>query len=319
MPFCYSERNLSRFPDLPVTLKQLMLLREIARQSLNMSKAATALYTSQPGISRQIQLLEEELGVRILVRRKNRTLGYTDIGKSILEAAQRLLTEVDTIKAMAAEARREHGRLAIVTTHLHARYTLLGPVSDFIHRYPDVELHLKEAEPDDIPRLLEANEADIGVSTERLAPHAALTQLRGETMKRSLIMPRGHALARKKQVTLEDICRYPLLGYGPRARTGQIINEAFEARGIRPRYLISVGDSDVVKAYVGKGLGIAILPAIAWSRETDTDIQARDVTALFPRSTMTISFRRNAYLRRYAIDFIRMVPGVHREELKTLA
>lgn len=301
-----------------MTLKQLLFLREIARQSLNMSKAAAALYTSQPGISRQIQSLEEELGVRILVRRRNRTLGYTDIGKSILEAAQRLLTEVDTIKAMAADARRERGRLAIVTTHLHARYTLLDAVSAFIERYPDVELHLKEAEPDDIPRMLEANEADIGVSTETLAPQPALTQLRGQAMKRSLITPRGHPLTRAKQVTLEDICRYPLLGYGPRSRTGQIVNEAFEARGIRPRYLISVGDSDVVKAYVGRGLGIAILPAIAWSRESDPDIQARDVTALFPRSTMTVSVRRNAYLRRYAIAFIRMMPGMHADEVKRL-
>jgi LysR family transcriptional regulator, cys regulon transcriptional activator len=301
-----------------VTLKQLMLLREVARQSLNMSKAAAALYTSQPGISRQIQLLEEELGVPILARRKNRTLGYTDVGKSILEAAQRLLNEADSIKAIAAEARRERGRLAIVTTHLHARYTLLDPVSAFIQRYPDVELHLMEAEPDNIPRLLDANEADIGVSTEMLASQPTLTQLRGPAMKRSLITPRGHPLIRSRQVTLEDICRYPLLGYSARSRTGQIINGAFEAQGIRPRYLISVGDSDVVKAYVGRGLGIGILPAIAWSAETDTEIQARDVTALFPRSTMTISFRRNAYLRKYAIDFIRMVPGVHKDDIRTL-
>ncbi len=302
-----------------MTLKQLMLLREIARQSLNMSKAAAALYTSQPGISRQIQLLEEELGVPILARRKNRTLGYTEIGKSILEAAQRLLNEADSIKAMAAEARRERGRLGIVTTHLHARYTLLDPVSAFIQRYPDVELHIMEAEPDNISRMLDANEADIGVSTEMLSSQPTLMQLRGPTMKRSLITPRDHPLTRKKQLRLEDISRYPLLGYSSRSRTGQIINEAFEAQGIRPRYLISVGDSDVVKAYVGKGLGIAILPAIAWSEAADTDIQARDVTALFPRSTMTISFRRNAYLRKYAIDFIGMVPGMHKEDIRALA
>lgn len=302
-----------------MTLKQLMMLREVARQSLNMSKAAAALYTSQPGLSRQIQLLEEELGVPILARRKNRTLGYTDIGRSILEAAQRLLNEADSIKAMAAEARGDRGRLAIVTTHLHARYTLLEPVSAFIARYPDVQLHLMEAEPDNIPRLLESNEADIGVSTEMLAEHPTLTLLRGQTVRRSLIVPRGHPLARKKQVKLADICEYPLLGYSHRSRTGQIINEAFEAQGIRPRYLISVGDSDVVKAYVGKGLGIAILPAMAFDEDVDTYVQARDVTALFPRSTMTISFRHNAYLRKYAVDFIRMVPGVNRDDVKALA
>lgn len=302
-----------------VTLKQLLFLREIARQSLNMSKAAAALYTSQPGISRQIQLLEDELGIPILVRRKNRTLGYTDAGKAILEAAQRLLNEVESIKSIAAQARGDRGRLAIVTTHLHARYTLLDPVSAFIQRYPDVELHLMEAEPDNIPRLLEANEADIGVSTEVVTGHPALTHLRGEVMKRSLIVPRAHPLARKKVVSLADISRYPLLGYSPRSRTGQIISGAFDAQGIRPRYLISVGDSDVVKAYVVKGLGIAILPAIAWTADGERDIIARDVTPLFPRSMMTISFRRDAYLRPYAVDFIRMVPGVHKEDLKSLA
>lgn len=301
-----------------MTLKQLALLREIARQSLNMSKAAAALYTSQPGISRQIQLLEEELGVPILVRRKNRTLGYTDIGRSILEAAQRLLNEADSIKAMAAEARRERGRLAIVTTHLHARYTLLDPVADFIRRFPDVELRLMEAESDSIPRLLEANEADIGVSTELLPAQPALTQLRGPVMKRSLIMPRGHALARRKQVKLEDIAGYPLLGYSAPSRTGQIIDEAFEAQGLKPRYLISVGDSDVVKAYVARGLGIAIVPTLALPDAEAAGIRARDVTPLFPRSTMTISFRRNAYLRKYATDFIRMVPGMRKDEVAAL-
>ena len=303
-----------------MTLKQLALLREIARQSLNMSKAAAAMYMSQPGISRQIQLLEDELGVPILVRRKNRTLGYTEIGRSILDAAQRLLNEADSIKARAAEARRERGRLAIVSTHLHARYTLLDPVAAFIERYPDVELRLMEAESDAIPRLLEANEADVGVTTELVtSSHPALTQLRGPTMKRSLIVPRDHPLAARKAVTLEDIARYPLLGYSAPSRSGQIVDQAFAARGLEPRWLISVGDSDLVKAYVARGLGIAIVPALALSDAPRAGMQSRDVTPLFPRSTLAISVRRNAYLRRYAIDFIRMIPGIAREDLKALA
>ena len=196
-----------------------MFLREIARQSLNMSKAAAALYTSQPGVSRQIQLLEEELGVPILVRRKNRTLGYTDAGKAILDAAQRLLNEAESIRAIAAQARGDGGRLAIVTTHLHARYTLLDPVSAFVARYPDVELNLMEAEPDNIPRLLESNEADIGVTTEVLPGHPALTYLRGAAMKRSLIMPREHPLARRKQVKLADkICNLRDIATSPPAK-----------------------------------------------------------------------------------------------------
>ncbi len=302
----------------PVTLKQLMFLREVARQALNMSKAATALYTSQPGISRQIQLLEQELGVPLLVRRKNRTLGFTDVGHSILEASQRMLNEADSIKSMAAEARGDRGRLAIVTTHLHARYTLLDPVASFIGRYPDVELQLMEAEPDNIPRLLESNEADIGVSTEIRWSHPTLTLLSGETIRRSLIMPRGHPLAKKRHIALGDISGYPLLGYNPRSRTGQIIAETFRAHGIRPRYLVSVGDSDVIKAYVAKGLGIAVLPGLAFDARIDTKLEARDVTGLFPKSTITVSFRRNAYLRKYVIDFVRRVSGLTTEQIAAL-
>jgi LysR family cys regulon transcriptional activator len=197
---------------------------------------------------------------------------------------------------MAADARRDRGRLAIVTTHLHARSTLLDPVCNFVARYPDVKLQLVESEPDSIPRLLESNEADIGVSTESERSHPA----------------------RRKHIDLAAISRYPLLGYHPTSRTGQIITGAFHAHGIRPRFLMSVGDSDVIKAYVAQGLGIAVLPALALDSKVDTRLDARDVTALFPTSTITVSFRRNAYLRRYVIDFIATIPGLSPEEIAAL-
>ena len=294
-----------------MTLRQLALLREVARQSLNMSKAAAALHTSQPAISRQIQLLEEELGAKLLVRRRNRTLGFTDLGKAVLAKAQHVLNEADSIRSMAEDdVSDRQGRLALVTSHLHARYTLLDPVSAFVRRYPDVQLQLMEADPEHIPRMLEANEADLGITTELERGQPAPAQLAGPTIRRILIMPKGHALAGRRKVELRDIAQFPLLGYNPPTHTGRVIAQTLRGSGIHPRYLISVSDSDVIKAYVSKGLGIAVIPALAFDSHLDPAIESKDVTHLFPKSVLTVSFRREAYLRKYVIDFIRMVlPG----------
>jgi LysR family cys regulon transcriptional activator len=291
-----------------MTLKQLRLLQEIARRSMNISQAAAALYTSQPGVSRQIQLLEAELGVDLLLRRKNRILALTEAGQRVLEAAQRLLNEAENIRRIADESKHSAGgRLALATSHLHARYTLLRPVKAFTARYPDVDLHLLQADADDIPRLVAENAADIGVSTELTADHPALVLLPGGTVQRTLIMPPGHPLAGKAGLTLADLARYPVVGYHARSRGGQIISRTFREAGIEPRFVVSAADSDVIKAYVAEGLGIAVVPAPAIDPDSDTNLHAADVTALFPKSVMMISVRRDAYLRGYLTDFIRMI------------
>jgi LysR family cys regulon transcriptional activator len=207
-----------------MTLQQIRYLREIERQALNISNAAAALHTSQPGVSRQIQLLEQELGVELLARRKNRVLGFTAAGKEILKAGQRMLNEAENIRLIAGEMRAEgKGRLTLATSHLHARYSLLGPVTAFTRRYPDVELNLLQADPDDIPALVEVGEADIGISTEVARRYPGLVALPAGTIRRSLIVPRGHPLSGRKRVALADIANYPIVGYSPRFRGGQII------------------------------------------------------------------------------------------------
>ena len=299
-----------------MTLKQLGFLREIARQSLNMSSAAIALHTSQPGVSRQLQELERDLGVELLVRRKNRVLALTDAGREILAAAQRMLNEADNIRLIAADRRNETGgRLALATSHLHARYTLLAPVKEFTRRYPEVQLHLLQADPDDVPRLIESNEADVGISTDVTGAHPALALLPAGPLRRSVIMPSGHPLARRKKPLLADLARYPIVGYSPRSRGGQIIAKTFRDHGIDARFVVSANDSDVIKAYVEEGLGIAIVPTLAAAGRMDK-LHVADVTHLFPQSVTVISLRRDIYLRRHLTDFIQMlVPQLTREAI----
>ena len=291
-----------------MTLKQLRFLREISRQSFNISAAAVALHISQPGVSRQIQLLEQELGMELLVRRTNRILDLTETGRAILQSAERLLNEMENIALIAADARNEgSGRLVLATSHLHARYTLPVPVREFSQRYPDVQLHLLQADPDDITKLVESREADIGVSTELAQGHPDLVQLSAHPLRRSVIMPKGHPLSRKKRIVLADFADYPFVSYHPRSRGGQIIGKAFRDAGISARHVVSASDSDVIKAYVTEGLGIAVVPAIALDPHADAGLHAVDVTRLFPESLMTVSLRRGTHLRRYLTDFIAMV------------
>jgi len=301
-----------------VTLKQLRYLREIARHQLNISAAATALHTSQPGVSRQLQLLEQELGVDLLVRRANRILGLTEPGHAILAVAERLLGETESIALIAADARNEGaGRLVLATSHLHARYTLPVPVRIFAQRYPDVQLHLLQADSDDIQKLVESRDADIGVSTELGHDNPALVVLPAAVIRRSLIMPRGHALSRKKHPGLDDIARYPIVSYHPRSRGGQVIAQAFRDGGVTVRHVVSASDSDVIKAYVTEGLGIAIVPTMALDPAGDARLHAVDVTQLFPESMMTVSLRRGTHLRRYLTDLIQMVvPQLGREDVE---
>lgn len=291
-----------------MTLQQLRILREIARHANNLSSAAAALHTSQPGVSRQVQLLERELGVELLVRRKNRITGLTEPGRAVLAAAERALGEAENIRLIAAEHNREEGgRLTIATSHLHARYTLLSPIKTFALRYPGVRLHMRQADPDEILRLVAAGEADIGVSTEVGGERSDLLLLSGRVVERSLIMPLGHMLTKQQRVTLADIAQYPLVGYHPKQRGGQIIGDTFRARGLVPKLVVSAIDSDIIKAYVAEGIGIAVIPTLALDLEADRAIKAVDVTALFPKSVMTVSLRRDVYLRRFIPDFIRLV------------
>ncbi len=297
-----------------ITLQQLRCLREIARQSLSVTNAAAALDASQPGVSRQIQALERALGVRLLVRSKNRLLGLTEAGQTIVALAERVIGDIENMQAVAADARAEHqGKLRVATTHLHARYSLPPAIKRFSAEHPQVDFQLQQVDAERIASLVEHGEAELGVSTDAPGESEALVLLEAAVVKRSLIVPRGHPLAARKRLTLEELARYPFLGYHPRSSSGRVIAQAFEESGIRPRYVVSAHDSDVIKAYVAEGLGIAVVPSVAVD-PSDGALHAADVTALFPRSRMVISLRRGIYARRYVTDFIAMLAPQWRRE-----
>ena len=291
-----------------MTLRQLSLLQAIARNSFNISTAADACHTSQPGASRQMALLEQELGVKLLVRRKNRILGLTAVGQEILEIANQMLNQAENIKLISADERGDSGGpLIIATSHLHARYTLRTPTKIFSKKHPNVELQLLQAETENIVSLVETGAAHIGISTLLPSNHQTLLLLQSALIKRSAIMPKGHVLSKKKRLSLDDLARHPIVGYHSASTAGRLLINAFQSKGLIPRFVVSANDSDVIKTYVSEGLGVAIVPTLSIENTERDEIAAIDTTALFPKTFMTICLRQDRHFRNYLTDFIALI------------
>ena len=294
-----------------MTLQQLTFLREIVRHGMNISAAAAALRISQPGMSRQIHILEQSLGLPILVRGRNRIVGLTEFGAAVAKAGERLLNEAENVRQIAADATIGGGRLVVATSRLHARYTLLEPFKRLKADYPEVELLLLQSESDHILQLVQSGEAGIGVSTRTEADAANVPNdvalLGGPELRRSAILPKGHPLARCRHLTLAEIAEYPLVGYGPNAQTGLQVIEAFSKLGLVPRYVVRASDSDIIQGFVAQGLGIGIVPTASIEGKLGLNLVARDVTSHLSRARTMISLRRGSYLRPYLVDFIRMI------------
>ena len=288
-------------------LQQLRYLREVARRGLNVSEAAEALHTSQPGISKQIRLLEDELGVQILIRHGKRVVDVTEPGRIIIDIADRMLQEAENLKRVGQEFGGEHaGALAIATTHTQARYALPPVVERFRERYPKVRLSLREGSPAQIAELMAAGEADIAIVTESPAHFEELVTLPCYQWNRCVITPLKHPLGAEKRLTLEALARYPLVTYDFAFNPESPIKRAFDARGLQPSVALTAIDADVIKTYVELGVGVGILAAMAFDPARDTGLKFIDASHLFEASTTHIGIRRNTYLRRYVYDFIEM-------------
>ena len=288
-----------------MTLQQLRYLCGIVREGYSVSRAARALATSQPAISKQIRLLESELGADLLIRRSNRILGLTAAGEAIIEAAQRTLWEADNLERITAElTQKGAGRLVIATTHMYARYVLRPVIRDFVASHRDVQLVLRQGIPSMIAQWVAAGEADIGLSGIPLDLHAELVLLPFAALTRSLFVPRRHPLARERRLTLRAIARFPIITLDQGMEGGRRVMEAFASAGIAPNIVLSAIDADVVKAYVELGLGVAVLLAVAYEPERDRALRLIDAAHLFQPTTPHIVLRHGKHLPPYMHDFI---------------
>lgn len=292
-----------------MNLQQLRYLCGIADQGLNLSKAAQALHTSQPGISRQIRLLEEELGTELLVRQGNRITALTESGRNSLEIARRILRDVDNLRAVGADhAGDDTGTLVLATTHVHARYILMPMVRQFRERFPGVNLSLRQGNPDQIVQLVAKGGADLGLCTAPTMPTPSLAQLPCYRFGRAVLVTRGHPLLRKtKRLALADLASYPMINLDSAFAGGIAVESAFVASGITPNVVLTATDADVIKAYVAAGMGIATLPEVAFNAKRDSELRMIEARHLFEPSISYVWLNRHQYLRGYASEFIRML------------
>jgi LysR family cys regulon transcriptional activator len=288
-------------------IQQLRYLSEIARRDLSVSAAAEALHTSQPGVSRQVKDLEEELGVAIFVRHGRRLTGLTEPGRAILTIAERILAEVANLKRAGQEfANEKLGSLTIATTHTQARYALPKAVAAFKRRYPDVQLVIHQGTPTQICEMVLRGEAELAIATEQIAEYPELVSLPCYQWNRCVVVPARHPLARVKPLTLEAVARYPIVTYDFAFANRSLVEKAFEQRSLQPKVVLTALDADVIKTYVELGLGVGIMAAMAFNPRRDAGLKALDAAHLFEASTTRLGIKRGAYLRRYAYEFIEM-------------
>jgi LysR family cys regulon transcriptional activator len=290
-----------------MNLQQLRYLNEIVRRGLNVSGAADALYTSQPGISKQIKLLEEELGIQIFVRNGKRIVAMTEPGKGIFAIAQRMLHDAENLKQVAQEFQaQDTGHLTLATTHTQARYALPPVVKKFMTRYPKVQLALHQGNPTQIAEQVLSGEADVAIATESLTQYDGLITLPCYQWHHCVIVPSAHPLLDDTPLTLAKIAQYPIITYDFAFSGRGKINAAFDQAGIIPNVALTAIDADVIKTYVELGLGIGILADIAFIPDRDQHLRMIPAQHLFQPSTTRIAFRKNEYLRGYVYDFIQL-------------
>lgn len=289
-----------------MNLQQLRSVREAVRRGFNLTEVAAMLHTSQPGVSRQIRELEEELGVDIFVRAGKRLTRLTPPGEALLPMVERMLLEADNLRRAGADFRAsERGRLSIAATHSQARYALPQVVRDFRALYPQVSLHLHQGSPSQVAEMLLSGEADIGVATEALACYENLLTLPCYRWSHSIVVPPGHALLDAQgPVTLEMLAAHPIITY-EQGFTGRAhIDKAFEAAGMAPDVVLTAMDADVIKTYAELGMGVGIIASIAFDAERDRHLRAIDARHLFEVNLTRLALRRDAWLRGYAYSFI---------------
>ena len=292
-----------------MNLHQFRFVQEAARNNLNLTEAAKALHTSQPGVSKAIIELEEELGVEIFARHGKRLKRITEPGQHVLRSIEVILREVGNLKRIGEQfSAQDSGTLSIATTHTQARYVLPAPVAKLRAAYPKVNVSLHQGSPDQVARMVLDEVAEVGIATESLADYPDLVTLPCYEWQHMLVMPTGHPLAAKERISLEDLAAEPLITYHPSFTGRTRIDAAFAQKKLHPRIALEAIDSDVIKTYVRLGLGIGIVAEMAVREDgSNSDLVVRPLGALFGQNVARIAFKRSAYLRNFVLEFAHML------------
>jgi len=295
-------------------LQQLRYIVEVLNNNLNVSATAEALFTSQPGISKQVRMLEDELGIQIFGRSGKHLTHVTTAGQDVINIAQQILSKVEGIKAVAREhTQPDEGKLRIATTHTQARYALPDVIQGFIKKYSKVSMHMSQGTPAQISDAAAKGEADFAIATESLHLYNDLVMLPCYHWNRSVIVCKDHPLAKKKNITIEDIAKYSLVTYVFGFTGRSELDAAFEKAGAVPKIAFTATDADVIKTYVRLGVGIGVIASMAIDPKIDSDLVTIDASHLFTASTTKIGFRRGSFLRGYMYDFIeRFAPHLNK-------
>ncbi|RBA23760.1 CysB family HTH-type transcriptional regulator [Herminiimonas fonticola] len=300
-----------------MNFQQLRSIRETARCGYNLTEVANVLFTSQPGVSRQIRELEEELGVDIFERNGKRLTGLTDPGRGILVIIDRLLLEAENLQRASQEyAGQEIGTLTVAATHTQARYMLPKVVQGFRSAFPKVRIALQQSSPEHIAEWVLSGKADIGIATEGLSQFEGLVSFPCYRWHHSVVVPEGHPLLAKSPITLEDLAQYPLITYDLGFTGRGHIDDAFKKADIATDIVLTAMDSDVIQQYVSLGLGVGIVASMAVQKDGTNGLKVIDSAHLFAQNVTRLAVRRGAYLRQYTYDFIQQfAPDLSRADI----
>ncbi len=303
-----------------MNLHQFRFVQEAARHNLNLTEAAKALHTSQPGVSKAIIELEEELGIDIFARHGKRLKRITEPGQQVLKSIELILREVGNLKRIGEQySKQDSGTLSIAATHTQARYVLPEPVAKLRAAWPKVNLSLHQGNPDQVARMLLDEVAEIGIATESLANYDELVTLPCYEWQHMLVLPAGHPLATKEKLTLEDLAAEPLITYHPTFTGRARIDHAFAQRSLQPRIVLEAIDSDVITTYVKLGMGLGLVAEMAVRNlaapGADGELVARPMGQLFGQNVARVAFKRGAYLRNFVYEFAALLSDRLKREL----
>jgi len=280
----------------------------VADTRLNVSRAADALHTTQPGVSKMVRAVENELGIEIFVRKGNRLIGVTEAGREALALARRIMDDRKALLGLGDRAQAERtGTLRIGTSPLHARYALLKPIQRFSAAYPAVDLEVIQGRPPEIVNAVASGEIDIGIGTVPGKVPATVITLDAYTIEYCLIVPRAHPLLHLTDVSIDDIARYSLITYNESFNSGLVVQREFQRRGLAPRIVMKTADANVMKAYVASGLGVGVVLKMAIEPKRDHDLKIIDAAHIFPDSIAKISLRRDEPRRGFVYEFVQLI------------